>query len=262
MMKPTKLFMTHQLARSLESNCQRNFLFAICCSTTMVLSAVPTCFAQSSPPEPAKSTESSKPAGNDAPAVSSQDATKTSTTPSSTTTRPMSDAMPLPKSMTKAPISTADDFIPGSEVLPTPEKTTAQSEEFVKSQKPTMDLAMVLYKNNEFKQSLLVLAKLPQTEQVHYYTGLCYKELGNFKDATTHFAWVAYYAKDPKLKSYAFAAIRSTKPNRLNIKKDPGTCNSNIYSSAQAKIRSEELQHRIKMKEQGAAIQREMSGGF
>lgn len=262
MTKPTKSFIKTLSARLLESICQSNFLFAICCSATMVSSAVPASFAQNSPPEPVKSAESSKPAGNDAPAVSSPDATKTSTTPSSTTPRPMSDAMPLPKSFYKPPMSTADDFIPGSEVLPTPEKTTAQSEEFVKSQKPTMDLAMVLYKNNEFKQSLLVLAKLPQTEQVHYYTGLCYKELGNFKDATTHFAWVAYYAKDPKLKSYAFAAIRSTKPNRLNIKKVPGTCESTIYSSAQAKIRSEELQHRIQMKEIGDARRREMSGGF
>lgn len=143
-----------------------------------------------------------------------------------------------------------------------PVKTTAQSDEFVKSQKPSMDLALVLYKNNEFKQSLSVLSKLPQTEQVHYYTGLCYKGMGNFKDATTHFAWVAYYAKDAKLKSYAFAAIRSTKPNRSNIKKGGGSCDSNIFSSGEARIRSEELQHRIRAKGEGEARQRELSGGF
>ncbi|GEM_PF-1733496 len=121
---------------------------------------------------------------------------------------------------------------------------------------------MVLYKNNEYKQALLVLAKLPQTEQVHYYTGLCYKGLGNFKDATTHFAWVAYYAKDPTLKSYAFAAIRSTKPSRKNIKKDPGGSTSTIYSSGEASRQSEELIHRIKMKSEGAARERERGGNY
>lgn len=229
---------------AVDSNHLRKYLLGICCSVALVSLAVLPGSAQT-PPEPLKSTDSPKP--KDAP-VSQSDQTKTAPTSSGTNR--------------KAPVSSADDFIPGSEVLPTPEKTTAQSEEFVKSQKPTMDLALVLYKNNEFKQSLLVLGKLPQTEQVHYYTGLCYKGLGNVKDATTHFAWVAYYAKDPKLKSYAFAAIRSTKPNRLNIKKDPGSCNSSIYTSAEAKIRSEELQHRIKMKEEGVARQRELSGGF
>jgi hypothetical protein len=223
------------------------------CSSALVSSAVPACFAQTPPSESVKPTETSKTI--DAALSPSADSTKTPSSPSS------------PVASTGATTgrsspSSADDFIPGSEVLPVPAKTPEQSEEFVKKQKPTMDLAMVLYKNNEYKQALLVLEKLPQTEQVHYYTGLCYKGLGNFRDATTHFAWVAYYAKDPKLKSYAFAAIRSTKPNRKNIKKDPGHCFSSIYTSAEARRRNEEGMHRIKMTEEGKQRDRERSGGY
>lgn len=125
-----------------------------------------------------------------------------------------------------------------------------------------MDLALLLYKNNEYRQSLMVLKKLPQNEQVHYYTGLCYKGLGNIKDATTHFAWVAYYAKDPRLKQYAMAGIRSTKPSRDNIKPDQGGSTSTIYSSAQAGIRSEEHVHRIKSRLESEARERERGGNY
>jgi hypothetical protein len=117
-------------------------------------------------------------------------------------------------------------------------------DDFIKKQKPSMDLALLLHKNREYKQALLVLEKLPPTEKTRYYTGLCYKSLGNQKAATTQFAWVAYYAKDPQLKSYAFAAIRAMKPVKPT-KVGGGYCTSSKYTSAEAKMRSEEITARI-----------------
>lgn len=134
-----------------------------------------------------------------------------------------------------------DNFIPGSEVMPAPQ---TKSDDFVKSQKPSMDLALLLHKNREYKQSLLVLEKLPQNEKTRYYSGLNYKALGNVKAATDQFAWVAYYAKDPQLKSFALAGIRAMRPSKPT-KRPKGYCSSDIYSAAQARQRSEEIQARI-----------------
>lgn len=145
-----------------------------------------------------------------------------------------------------------DPYIPGSEMLPAPQKSKSESEDFVKNQNPTMDLALVLYKNNEYRQALVVLEKLKPTEQTHYYQGLCYKGLGNQREAEKHFAWVAYYARDPKLKSYAFAAIRSFKPTKPT-KVDRGGSTSTMYSSTQAGQRSEELVTRIRAQERSRA---------
>lgn len=134
-----------------------------------------------------------------------------------------------------------DNFIPGSEVMPAPQ---TKSDDFVKNQKPTMDLAILLHKNREYKQSLMVLEKLPPNEKTRYYSGLCYKALGNQKAATDQFAWVAYYSKDPQLKSYALAAIRAMRPVKPT-KAPKGYCTSSIYTSAEARNRAEEIQARI-----------------
>jgi hypothetical protein len=134
-----------------------------------------------------------------------------------------------------------DNFIPGSEVMPAPQ---TRSDDFIKSQKPTMDLAILLHKNREYKQSLMVLEKLPPNEKTRYYSGLCYKALGNQKAATDQFAWVAYYAKDQQLKGYALAAIRAMRPVKPT-KAPKGYCTSSIYTSAEARNRAEEIQARI-----------------
>lgn len=134
-----------------------------------------------------------------------------------------------------------DNFIPGSEVMPAPQ---TKSDDFIKNQKPTMDLAILLHKNREYKQSLMVLEKLPPNEKTRYYSGLCYKALGNQKAATDQFAWVAYYSKDPQLKSYALAAIRAMRPVKPT-KAPKGYCTSSIYTSAEARNRAEEIQARI-----------------
>lgn len=118
--------------------------------------------------------------------------------------------------------------------------TTSTNDDFVKTQKPTMDLALLLYKSREYRQSVLVLEKLPQTEQTRYYMGLCYKSLGNQRDATTQFAWLAYYAKDPRYKNGALAAIRGMRPLRP-AQRPRGESTSTKFSSAEARQRSEEI---------------------
>lgn len=174
----------------------------------------------------------------DAPAVASESSAASST--GSVSTPAVSTAPAAPKGDTGSAAS-IDNFIPGSEVMPSPQ---TKSDDFVKSQKPTMDLALLLHKNREYKQSLMVLEKLPQNEKTRYYSGLNYKALGNVKAATDQFAWVAYYAKDPQLKSYALAGIRAMRPSKPT-KRPKGYCTSDIYTAAQARQRSEEIQARI-----------------
>ena len=147
--------------------CRRKFILGLCACAALVSSAVPLPSVAQTTPEPVKSIDSPKPSSETAAAPAASPAHAPATQGTAT------QATPTAGSGKSVSLSTADDFIPGSEVLPAPEKTTAQHEEFVKSQKPTMDLAMVLYKNNEFKQSLSVLQKLPQNEQVHYYISIC-----------------------------------------------------------------------------------------
>lgn len=229
---------------------QSKYLLIMLSCVALVSSAVPICLAQS--PEPVKSTDALKPTSNETTTSQNSDPVKSPPASSSAATKPSGATTGSTSS------SAADDFIAGSEVLPAPEKTTAQSDDFVKKQKPSMDLALVLYKNNEFKQALLVLEKLPQNEQVHYYTGLCYKSLGNIKDATTHLAWVAYYAKDPKLKSYAFEAIRRTKPSHANIKRSNNPYETGPTPASQVKqSRHEDDLRRLKL-----GNPKEWSGGY
>jgi len=167
----------------------------------------------------------------------------TSSTPPVSAT-PATSATPTQPVQSKGDTGSAasiDNFIPGSEMLPTAQSS---SDDFVKNQKPSMDLALLLHKNREFKQALTVLQKLPQNDQTRYYTGLCYKGLGNQREATTQFAWLAYYAKDARIKEYAFAAIRSMRPTRPT-KVDRGGSTSTKFSSAEARQRSEEITSRI-----------------
>jgi hypothetical protein len=228
----------------------RKSLLVLSAIMPMVLSAVSPCLGQVKDSTTTTTTTTAPAPAN------------TQAAPSVTPATPTAPATTGNTSPKPAGHTIGDDFIPGTEVLPAQPKTSAQSDEFVQKQKPTMDLALLLYKNNEYRQSLMVLKKLPQNEQVHYYTGLCYKGLGNIKDATTHFAWVAYYAKDARLKQYAMAGIRSTKPSRDNIKPDQGGSTSTIYSSAEAGIRSEEHVHRIKSRLEGEARERERGGNY
>lgn len=193
-------------------------------------------------------TSSSTTAGSSAPARSGANSSAAASSPESTPASPATPASSpsaggtsaTPKGDTGSAAS-IDNFIPGSEVLPAPQSS---SDDFIKKQKPTMDLGMLLHKNREYRQALSVFEKLPPTDKSHYYMGLCYKALGNQQSAKQHLAWVAYYSKDAQLKNYALAAVRAMKPVKPP-KQTGGVCFSSKYTRAETINRNEERQARI-----------------
>lgn len=77
------------------------------------------------------------------------------------------------------------------------------------SELSAMDLVKEHYASGNYRAALSKLATLPQNDVVHYYTGLCLQGQGQLTQARSHYNWVSYYSKNPRLKAIAQRAINT-----------------------------------------------------